>query len=141
MRPPSDLTGPASAVVAPAALRQLAHTAHVPAALLQVLLSIHLFEHSQPYALLTTPQLGQFHLLSLPLLRGYIRQLEAGGYVRRESFFRRGPRLVALTSAGHTLASQCATRIRRASQLFLDGEAVGTAPASTKARSSGRTRT
>lgn len=141
MRPPPDLTGPASAVVAPAALRQFASVAHVPAALLQVLLSIHLFERSQPCSLLTTSQLGQIHLLSLPLLRGHIRQLEVGGYVRRESFFRRGPRLIVLTSEGRALASQCATRIRRATQYFLAGEAVGPAPASTKARSSGRTRT
>lgn len=141
MRPPADLTGLASAVVAPAALRQLAQRSHVPAALLQVLLSIYLFRCSQPNNILTTPQLSELHLLSLPLLRGYIRQLEAGGYVRRESFFRRGPRLLGLTTPGHVLASQCAAHIRRAAQLFLDGEAVGTAPASTKARSSGRTRT
>lgn len=126
MPSPLDLTGAASAAVASIVLRRLASTERVPAAQLQVLLSVHLVEQSQQYGLLTTAQLGQMQLMSLPLLRGYIRQLEAGGYVRRESFFRRGPRLLQLTSEGRGLARRCAAHIKRAAHSFLDGEPLRT---------------
>ena len=44
--------------------------------------------------------------VSLPLVRGYVRDLEARGCIKRERFYRRGPRLLGLTDKGKELVRQ-----------------------------------
>jgi DNA-binding MarR family transcriptional regulator len=94
-----------------------------PVALLQTLLALETM-NSVPGAMTArTGQLQQVMQISLPLLRSYLRELEARGYVVRERFFRRGPRLLKLTIAGKALLRGLAGNMRAAAKQVLEWQA------------------
>jgi len=108
-----------AAVVAATALRGVSRAQRVPAAQLHVLLTVHVL--LQTNAFRTAADLGRLQLMSLPLLRQYVRALEERGLLRREKFFRKGPRTLALTFEGKDLAKRCARAVEQATTAFASG--------------------
>lgn len=91
-----------------------------PVAQLQTLLALHALNEASPYLNASTGQLGQVMQLSLPLLRGYVRQLVTRLYVKRERLFRRGPLLLKLTPEGKLVAAACQRELKRAAAQVLE---------------------
>jgi|GEM_PF-2727465 len=90
-----------------------------PVSQLQTLLALYTLNEAA--CLPASPgQLCQVMHLSPPLLRGYVRALEARGYLVRERFFRRGQRLLKLTPAGQQEAEHCQRALRRAAERVLE---------------------
>ena len=109
----------ASAIVGPSAMRRVAVKAKCPAALLHALLALHLRDSVCSYAFTVTADLQESLQVSLPLVRGYVRDLEARGCIKRERFYRRGPRLLRLTDRGKDLVRQCQQELKRSAALLV----------------------
>jgi DNA-binding MarR family transcriptional regulator len=58
--------------------------------------------------------------INLLLLRVYLQELELCGYVVRERLFRRGPRLLRLTTAGKVLLRGLEGNMRAAAEQVLE---------------------
>lgn len=101
--------------------QQSVHT-KCPVALLQTLLALDAMHAAKLFSAPTAGQLNQVMQLSLPLLRAYLRDLVTRGYVRRERFFRRGPRLLHLTGEGQYVATRCQANLRAAAEKVLAWE-------------------
>jgi DNA-binding MarR family transcriptional regulator len=112
--------GMAYAIASHGVLKRAAARSKCPVALLQTLLALESMDSSCTYSSARTKQLQQVMQLSLPLLRGYVRELEQRGYLVRESFFRRGPRLLKLTPAGRGLLSGMKGNMREAAEKVLE---------------------
>ncbi|MDO7854429.1 hypothetical protein [Hymenobacter convexus] len=108
----------ASAIVGPGAMRRVAVKAKCPAALLHTLLALHLRD-CVGYLSPSTADLQESLQVSLPLVRGYVRDLEARGCIKRERFYRRGPRLLRLTDKGKELVRQCQQELKRSAALLV----------------------
>lgn len=91
-----------------------------PVALLQTLLTLDTMNSLPDTLQARTKQLQQVMQISLPLLRGYVRELEQRGYVVRERFFRRGPLLLKLTPAGRGILSGMQGNMRDAAEKVLE---------------------
>lgn len=91
-----------------------------PVALLHTLLALESMNATSQSLPARTGELQRVMQLSLPLLRGYVRDLEARGYVRRERFFYRGPRLLRLTTEGEYLAADCRRALAPAAAQVLE---------------------
>ncbi len=99
-------------------MRRVASKAKCPAALLHTLLALHL--RNRTWSLpSSTAELQQALQVSLPLVRGYVRDLEARSLLLRVSFYRRGPRLLQLTGKGEDLVRQCQRELRRSAELLV----------------------
>ena len=115
----STQQGIAYIVAAHGVLQRQARRTGCPAALLHTLLALEAL-NSREYALSArTSELQQAMRIRLPLLRGYVRDLEQSGYVVRERVFLRGPRLLRLTSTGRGLLSGLAGSLREAAEQVL----------------------
>lgn len=116
--------GMAYAIAAHGVLKQASARSKCPVALLQTLLALDVMNSTTSICFpARTKQLQQAMQISLPLLRGYIRDLEQRGYVVRERYFRRGPRLLKLTSAGKVLLGTMKGNMRHAAEQVLDWQA------------------
>lgn len=107
----------ASVIAGPGAMRRVATKAKCPAALLYTLLALHLRDSVWPLPA-TTAELQEALQASLPLVRSYVRDLEARGCIKRERFYRRGPRLLRLTDKGKDLVQQCQRELKRSAALL-----------------------
>jgi DNA-binding MarR family transcriptional regulator len=114
--------GAAYAVALHGVLQQQSVRTKCPVALLQTLLALHAMNAASSYFLPTTGQLNQVMQLSLPLLRGYLRDLVTRGLVRRERFYRRGPQLLHLTGEGRQVAVRCLVNLKQAAAQVLAWE-------------------
>jgi DNA-binding MarR family transcriptional regulator len=103
----------ASIVVAGATLRQQSKKHRIGAGPLNVLLTIHLL-NDDGWGI-AARQLAEASLCSSSLLRSYVRQLEARGYLKRYHLhLSRAPRRLCLTATGKTLVGQLLRAMRTA---------------------------
>jgi DNA-binding MarR family transcriptional regulator len=105
----------ALALVAAATLRQQSKKRKVGAGQLHVLLTIHLLTSESGCGILAS-ELNDKQIISLSLLRAYVRQLEANGYLMRYSRYNRDARRIYITAKGHTLVAQCQRALCRAAR-------------------------
>lgn len=116
----STQQGLAYVVAAHGVLQRQSDARKCPVAQLQTLLALHTLNEATIGLNATTRQLGQVMQLSPPLLRSYVRALEARGYVERVRFFRRGPRLLKLTAEGQAVVQRCQRALKRAAGQVLE---------------------
>jgi DNA-binding MarR family transcriptional regulator len=114
--------GLAYVVVAHGVLQRQSARTTCPVAQLQTLLALHTLNEASRMVNASTGQLGQVMQLSLPLLRSYVRKLVARKYVEQVRFYKRGARLLKLTTEGNIVATACQREIRRAAMRVLDWE-------------------
>lgn len=115
--------GMAYFIAAHGVLQQQSVRNKCPVALLHTLLALETMNSESIYLPARTTQLQQVMQISLPLLRSYIRELEARKYVERERFFRRGPRLLKLTREGKSLVRDCQRAMRDSAERVLEWQA------------------
>jgi len=116
---PNELTSMAYVVTGSAVLRRVATKEKVPAALLPVLLALHTLAENKLLGP-SSADLRAANLMSLPLLRMYVRELEARKFIVRQKLYRRGPRLLVLTIEGRWLARRCVKQLHTAAKAFLE---------------------
>ena len=100
-------------VMAGVTLRQQSQKHRIGTGALNVLLAVHLLDE-EGWGI-TAKQLAETALCSPSLLRGYVRQLEARGYLRRYHLsLSRAPRRLCLVAPGKTLVAQVLRAVKRA---------------------------
>lgn len=113
--------GLAYLVAAHGVLQRQSKSTKCPEAQLLTLLALHTMQDEYPAA--STKQLHEVMQISLPLLRGYVRELTARGYVERVRFYRRGARLLQLTKEGKSVAHVCQRELRGSASRVLEWRA------------------
>ena len=116
--PPKQLAPIAYTLVGGAVFRRLAVKEKVPAAQLELLVSIYVLGENQLLPP-SSSDINEAKLMSRPLMRSYIRSLEAKGYLRQERIFQNGPRWLRLTVEGTYLAKRCVGALHTAARAFL----------------------
>jgi DNA-binding HxlR family transcriptional regulator len=116
--------GIAYVIAAHGVLQRQSVRSKCPVALLHTLLALESMNTSQDYLPARTSELQRVMQISLPLLRGYVRELAARKYVERVSFFRRGPRLLRLTKEGKSLVGACQRAMRDSAARVLEWQMV-----------------